>query len=63
MPQKRAGGALTAVRPHALQEHTPLLQGPVEVACPDAELLSMMGLAQRGDVSTSLAFTWCVLSP
>ena len=62
-PQRRAGGAFTAVRPHALQEHTPLLQGPVEVACPDAELLSMMGLAQRDDVATSLAFTWRVPSP
>ena len=43
------------VRPHALQEHVPLLQGPLEVSSPDGELLGLMELAGEDDFAVSLA--------
>lgn len=43
------------VRPHALREHVPLLQGPLPTASSDAEHLGLMGLSDRGDAAMSLA--------
>lgn len=46
------------VRPHALQQHSPALQGPLEILTPDSELLGMMELTDESDHAVSLTYTW-----
>ena len=53
--QATADDETVLVQPHALREHTPLLQGPLPVTCPDAELLGLSGLSSS---QRTVAVSW-----